>query len=446
MGNFVLGHGLRRSLLSIFILGFSLNLFAKTFDAEAEKAFSFDLVSETGCDGKFGKVDGPSWISVSAKGQLFGSPSMDDLGTHDVQVSVSKDGCQVANPPDSFTVTVKVTTTKTSLLVFSAPWCRACKKGLPELRGQLAKDVGNAADLHTRYYVETGATPYDKPTVKSARDYGDKLGMSGQKFVADAWQWSRYVEYFGKAYALPAAVIISPAGKVTHKFEADSFDVQKISAAVSAKVTPSTASMADILWVVDNSGSMGVHQAAVAKLSATFFDGLGDNAALDWQMSVVSTTLTDKLFINFGDLTSSTSNPKDVFSAAIMKLSTYGDGVEKPFASAIAALKSGKFARDKSTLAVIFVTDAEEQSAVKAADMLTDLVAINPASSEVVTYGLFASDDSTGCAAGANDGPWKYAGSVYEALIDQTKGKSYSLCKDLEASVRAIGADIATRK
>lgn len=100
-------------------------------------------------------------------------------------------------------------------------------------------------------------------------------------------------------------------------------------------------SQVDVLFVVDNSGSMSVHQANLA----THIDGLIAPllaADLDVHAGVISTDMEgystpNKGVLHNGFVTSTTPNMGQVLASNI-KVGTYGSGKEMPFAALLSAL------------------------------------------------------------------------------------------------------------
>lgn len=129
---------------------------------------------------------------------------------------------------------------------------------------------------------------------------------------------------------------------------------------------------ADILFVIDDSGSMGVHQSNLIANIGTFTNEFTQGAALDYHIGVVTTDTYDsykdgKLQGRIPFITPQTPNGMSEL-AANMRVGTMGSGTEAPF-DAAAALFSAEnatinagFVRPEAALAVVFITDAEDQS------------------------------------------------------------------------------------
>ncbi len=138
----------------------------------------------------------------------------------------------------------------------------------------------------------------------------------------------------------------------------------------------------DILFVVDNSSSMLGHQQRLADNIALFTDKFFKNSILNFHIGVVSTdgdcTPNDPfdscdfpgglLIGNTKVITNSTPNLNQTLSANL-KIGIGGSGYEKMFRPVVMGLDpatlagpNAGFYRPASTLALIFITDADDQS------------------------------------------------------------------------------------
>jgi len=169
----------------------------------------------------------------------------------------------------------------------------------------------------------------------------------------------------------------------------------------------------DILFVVDNSGSMAVHQgnlsANVSKFTATFTKG----SVLDYNIGIISTDMDNwRGKPCCGELTGTvkvvnkgTQNADQVLAQNFL-LGTSGSADEKSFDPVVAALsapnlttKNAGFYRQSASLVVIFLTDAEDQSRTNAASLYKFLVDLkNGNQDKVLGYGvLVPSNDTSRC-------------------------------------------------
>ena len=204
-------------------------------------------------------------------------------------------------------------------------------------------------------------------------------------------------------------------------------------------------SSVDILWVIDNSGSMGEYQNQVMTNSNAFMQDF-IKQKLNWKMGLISTDDNDSPYIGFAgtdQLDSTVANPVDLFADAVGRLGTSGSAVEATFVPILQSLSQDpKFLRPKTPLAVIMVTDAEEQSRMEANVFLNRLATVT-GGRNVFAYGVFASQD-LGCR--SDEGEWDYQGSPYETFIKSAYvGQTYPLCRDFGTSLVNIAHDIVTR-
>lgn len=211
----------------------------------------------------------------------------------------------------------------------------------------------------------------------------------------------------------------------------------------------------DIVWVIDNSGSMNTYQQEVIKNTDLFMNEFTKISGIDWKMGLLSSdsdSYTRKNpYIGFKPnepLNSTMPNAIKLFKAAVNSLGVFGSGTETFFQPVVTLLTQyPSFVSSlKSQLAVIFVTDAKEQSETSYTPQyfLDFLKGIKKGDlSKVTVYGAFAADDF-GC--DSEEGKWDYAGSPYEKVITATKGKAVKLCDyQFGKALATIGNDLAQK-
>ncbi len=201
----------------------------------------------------------------------------------------------------------------------------------------------------------------------------------------------------------------------------------------------------DLLWVIDNSGSMGDYQTQVMTNANAFMQDF-IKQKLDWKMGLISTDDTDMPYIGFSGtdrLDSTVTDPVGLFTNAVDRLGTSGSAVEATFEPILQSIaQDPTFLRPKTPLAVIMVTDAEEQSSIEANIFLSRLSNLT-SGRNIFAYGVFASQDF-GCR--SDEGDWDYQGSPYETFIKSAYvGQTYPLCRDFGTSLVNIAHDIVTR-
>ncbi len=151
----------------------------------------------------------------------------------------------------------------------------------------------------------------------------------------------------------------------------------------------------DILFVIDNSGSMSDAQNNLSRNAAEFARAIVNNSILDYHIGVTSTDM-GSCRIGCGNLLGSplfvdknTPNAAGVL-AKNMLLGIAGSGVEEMFTPVVAALNlnNAGFYRPDAFLAVIFITDANDQSNLSPADLLKFLVNRKGDAAKVLSYGV----------------------------------------------------------
>jgi hypothetical protein len=161
----------------------------------------------------------------------------------------------------------------------------------------------------------------------------------------------------------------------------------------------------DILFVIDNSGSMSDAQENLSQNAFVFSEALAKAPLLDYHVGVTSTSmercdipLDGSCGTLFGDpafITRQTPDQVEVLSRR-MVMGTNGSFTEMMFnpvlralSPALAADKNKDFFRKDAYLAIIFITDAEEQSfGVTADSFFKKLVQLKGAKNKVLAYGV----------------------------------------------------------
>ncbi|MBM4368949.1 MAG: VWA domain-containing protein [Deltaproteobacteria bacterium] len=178
----------------------------------------------------------------------------------------------------------------------------------------------------------------------------------------------------------------------------------------------------DILWVLDDSGSMTEEQALLAARAASFASPLSA-AELPYRLAVTTTSGTGVLL---GELiTEETADPSASFVAAIEAAGIEGEREESGFASALLAADpaNNDFAREEADLEVVIYSDEDDHSELDPSEFLADLGDLHPGRSVVVS--AVVGDPPTGCASatGAAD-----PGDNYLAAQAESGGAKESIC------------------
>lgn len=214
----------------------------------------------------------------------------------------------------------------------------------------------------------------------------------------------------------------------------------------------------DILWVIDNSGSMYQIQSNIEKNTALFMQAFKENVDIEWKMGLVSTDKGQSPFIGFipGRPFDQTSlDPVSEFQNAVSKLGTNGSASEYVFHNVDRMITKpsnqrsddySHFFREDAHLVVIMVSDEPEQSGsidsklYEPQAFLNHLRNFKAANRVIRFYGAFDFGDLSACSS------WtKYKGSRFEKIIDESSGFHISACENsFGSSLAAIGKDIVS--
>jgi hypothetical protein len=214
----------------------------------------------------------------------------------------------------------------------------------------------------------------------------------------------------------------------------------------------------DILWVVDNSGSMGSIQRNIIKNSALFMDNFLKESSSDWRMGLISTDNSDDPYLGFSKLFDShyaktvpANRVVEEFKDAVEELGVYGSGSEYVFYNAHRMMTSSlhnSFFRNRAHLAVIMVTDEREQSQneyggkFEVQTFLNTVRGLKAKGRIVRFYGAFDLKDLENCRYSVEG---TYKGSPYDFIITNTGGIHMSACtEDFGKKLAEIGKDILT--
>ena len=181
----------------------------------------------------------------------------------------------------------------------------------------------------------------------------------------------------------------------------------------------------DVLWVVDDSGSMNRFQTNLSSNIGLFVSTFMATGA-DYHMSVITTSN----FYASPVITSTDSDPAGTLAADVM-VGVTGSGMEKGIQMAERALSTASsagpgsdFFRDDATLVVVFVSDEPDWSDGGWASYLAFFDAVKP-TGQFIPYGVIG-DYPSGCTGTPYGGAQFGAG--YWDMIDYYGGDWYSIC------------------
>jgi hypothetical protein len=185
----------------------------------------------------------------------------------------------------------------------------------------------------------------------------------------------------------------------------------------------------DILWVIDNSGSMRPFQTALATQINDFMN-VFLAATPDFHMAFIS---TDNHNFYGQMIDSTTSDPGVEAASAINLLTTFGAGNERglemsrlSLSDSSAAGPGGDFFRNDATLVVVYVSDEKDYNWATVGNYYAFFDALKPAG-KFMPFAVIG-DYPSGCSYNGNYYSNVEFGRGYWDLVDHYNGSWYSIC------------------
>jgi len=191
-------------------------------------------------------------------------------------------------------------------------------------------------------------------------------------------------------------------------------------------------------------------QQNIVRNSGVFMDSFRNHKFLEWKMGLMSTDKSEHSYLGFTKVFNHLSpDPVNTFERAVDSLGTNGDPSEYLFYNIFRAKTDYQtFFRDDAHLAVIMVTDEEEQSEKRFGSRYDPMNFINQlkgmmSSDRVLRfYGAFDFEDMKACSY-SSEPPYK--DSPLEKVITETGGMAISACiQDFGTKLAEIGSDIVS--
>lgn len=201
---------------------------------------------------------------------------------------------------------------------------------------------------------------------------------------------------------------------------------------------------ADILWVVDNSGSMQKEQDDIKTNTSFFINEFAVKAQVNWRMGLISTARREDPYLGFqnnGRFEKGSPDPIRTFQNAISQLGTSGDADERSMDSIMTQIrKDQNFIRNSACLVMILVSDEPDHSKdFNAQSFLKEIEKLKGSLKAVRIFTVLATNEN-GCDTGES---YDYAGSSYEQIVNATKGGNYDVCNsNFGAQLADIGRKI----
>jgi len=185
----------------------------------------------------------------------------------------------------------------------------------------------------------------------------------------------------------------------------------------------------DILFVIDNSGSMGAHQTHM-KDNFDIFINVFATSGVDYQLAFIT---TDSYELVGSVISSATMDPITEVNDQIDSIGTQGSSSEKGIYYSYVALQSGypagpgsEFWRDDAKLVIIYVSDEDDSSTTTPTTFKTYVIAAKGGASNAVAHAV-AGDYPYGC---TGYGGGAAAGDQYYILVGYLGGSFLSICQE----------------
>ena len=200
----------------------------------------------------------------------------------------------------------------------------------------------------------------------------------------------------------------------------------------------------DILWIVDNSGSMSGFQSRLSQNMAVFMSFLNAGGDVDYRMGFIT---TDRHLLVEPFIDNNTINASLAAVNTVNGIGTNGSGNETGLQEALSALghfySHGAFIRYDSTLIMIFISDEMDNSPLPSNDYILDYLNFKP-KEQIKVYAVIG-DYPSGCTTTTN-GIWNVNANFGAGYYDATQyfnGDWYSICdSDWSANMTNLAQDI----
>jgi hypothetical protein len=208
----------------------------------------------------------------------------------------------------------------------------------------------------------------------------------------------------------------------------------------------------DVLWVIDNSGSMAQEQARVAAAITSFFTWF-TTLNLDYHMGIITTDVVNPIYSGRlvgapAYIDGATANAEVELAEAIaVGTEDMGDesglaAVELALSEPVMSLENAGFLRPGANLAIIFLSDEPEFSAPDSAHYIAFLQTLKPDPTDILVSAIVG-DLTTGCSNVCDESPQDaQPGDKYLDVVTAFSGVFGSICTcDLAPTLDQIGME-----
>ena len=200
----------------------------------------------------------------------------------------------------------------------------------------------------------------------------------------------------------------------------------------------------DILWVIDDSGSMADEQDSLGRNFKSFIDQFLVKD-IDFKMAITTTDGTSsrngKMVGDSSKLTrASAKGNKTAFINNFtkwVKVGTSGSGIEQGLKTSTSFMDryASSFLRSDAFLVVVYLSDEEDQSDKKVSEYITKLQALKTNKGMVKAYSIVATKNGSKAS-------WETAGLRYSEVSAATAGTTSDIKKDFANVLLDMGGTI----
>jgi len=202
----------------------------------------------------------------------------------------------------------------------------------------------------------------------------------------------------------------------------------------------------DILWVIDNSGSMRTFQTRLSANMSNFMTYINATGNVNFRMGFIT---TDDPHLVAPYLDNNTPNVNAKAADIVDSIGIGGSGTEKGLQKALQALQyfvaQGEFLREDANLIMIFVSDEYDHSPMTTSDYIQQYLTIKP-QEKIKAYAVIG-DPTQGCE--STNGMWGGSaqfGSQYYDVAMHFGGNWYSICDyDWSTNMTNLAQDITIK-
>jgi hypothetical protein len=200
----------------------------------------------------------------------------------------------------------------------------------------------------------------------------------------------------------------------------------------------------DILWMIDNSGSMANNQTALARNLNIFINQFLDKK-IDFKMAITTTDARVNFngrMIGDSSLLTSEAAAKDKTAfinnfMKMVKVGTEGSGTEEGLETSTAFLErySSTFLRKNAYLVIMYISDEQDQSPKDVKNYLEHLQSFKANKGLVKAYSIVAQPK-------AHMTQYDSAGTRYNEVALATGGITCDITEDFSTTMRELGKNI----